>query len=343
MVNQERIGTILHGALGDCYEQLCAIGEMKRADPSKRWIGFFAVPNRLSAMTHFDLNMLDEVYSATAIEQVEVDRFYQFQIKDIELQNEVVDRLPPKVREKLAFTSNRKPWIFLRSHDFRKSGLALSLSEQGQDYVPVCMTNNGLKPEVFRQKFTVGYLWRHRSGGGFIGAQGQRSKEWILQTKSELFRKLIEQYNAHIIIAGMNKSKETVEDIPKSVKETGVFVEGEYLAKFTDSELNIPKEHATYLKGLGFAAEMEIMARCNLLVMMPSGFSEALWMRRTVPVILVDPPPAYMARIWYHRMPLFDNRRPSYAFYNTFVRHTAENVLKFLRKQKLLGLAKERA
>jgi hypothetical protein len=335
-VNHERIGTVIHGALGDCYEQLCAIGEMKRADPSKRWIGFFAVPNRLSAMTHLDMNMLDEVYPASAIEQVEVDRFYQFQINDIELRNEVIDRLPTGVRTKFDFTTNIKPWTFIRSHDFRESGLALSLSQQGQSYVPLCMEKNGLDQELFRQKFTVGYLWRHRPKGGFITARGQRPKEWILQTKSELFRKLIEQHNAHIIIAGMNKNKEAVGSIPESVKQMGAFVQGEYLAKYTESELDIPEKSTTYLKGLGYAAEMEIMSRCDLLLMMPSGFSEALWMRRTVPVILMDPPPAYMARLWYHRMPLFDNYLPSYAFFNTFVPHTAGNVLAFLRRKKLL-------
>jgi len=336
-MKQERIGTIIHGALGDCYEQLCAIGEMKKSDSSKKWIGFFAVPNRLSAMTHFDLGMLDEIHPASLIQEVEVDRFYQFQINDMELRAEIIDPLPAGVRSKFDFATNIKPWSFVRAHDFRKSGLALSLSKAGKSYLPVCMASNEVDPHLFRDKPTVGYLWRCRGKAAYMSSWGQRSEEWILQTKSELFRRLIEGYDAHIIVAGMGKNRERIASVSESVKETGAFVQGEYLAKVTDCELDIPKANVTYLKGLGFAAEMEIMSRCDILIMMPSGFSEALWMRRTVPVIVVDPPPSYLTRLWYNRMPLFDNHRPAYAFYNTFVRHTADNVLQFLEAQKLMS------
>jgi len=321
--------------LGDCYEQLCCIRELKRANPSQQWIGFFAVPNRLAAMQHFQLDMFEEVHSATNISRVPVDGFFQFQIRDAELRRDVIDRLPPEVRARFDFRHNWKPWGFIRRHDFNRCGMALPLSQQGRNYLPLCMKYNEISTDLFRRHFTVGYLWRYRAPGGFIATHGQRSADWILRTKSELFRQLIESCNAHILVAGMGKNSET-SILPPQIRERGAFVEGEYRAKFTEAVLDVPRERVTYLKGLGFAAEMEIMAQCDLLLMMPSGFSEALWMRRTVPVVLVDPPPAYVARLWLYRMPLFNHRSLAYAIHNTFVPHTANHLLRFLRKHGLL-------
>jgi hypothetical protein len=333
-ISQERIGTVLHGALGDCHHQLCAIRKLKQANPNQKWIGFFAVANRLAAMEHFDLSMLDEIHLASSIPRVPVDRFHQFQVHDVELRQEVIDPLPETFKRKFDLRAHHKPWHAIREHDFSQSGLELPLSQKGRDYVPVCMEQNGIDPDVFKRKRVIGYLWRHRGVNGGREVYGQRSQSWIHRTKSELFQNLIRDLDAHLIVAGM---KRDVGRVPDGVKHEAAFVEGEYRAKFADCELDICKDRVTYLKGLGFAAEMEIMSRCHLLLMMPSGFSEPLWMRRTVPVILMDPPPMYMARIWYNRMPLFDNRRPSYALYNSFIPHTAKNVIRFLGMQGLLN------
>ena len=168
-----------------------------------------------------------------------------------------------------------------------------------------------------------------------MNARFQRSKDWIMRTKSELFRKLIDKYGARILICGMNKKENAIKYIPEDIRMRAGFVEGEYRSKFAEDRLDLPEDRCVYLKGIGYAAEMEIMSRCDLLIMMPSGFSEALWMKRKAPVIIVDPPPDYVLKLAYNRMPLFNNNELRYFYYNNFIKHSAENVIDFLEKQKL--------
>lgn len=334
-MQKKRIGTIIHGALGDCYEQLCAIKLLK--NHGERWIGFFVVKERLDAMKHFNIDMLDETYMVSDIANVEIDYFFQFQIKDMELQEYVFSKISHKIRSKFDFTVNIKPWQIIRTHDFRKEGLKLELSETGKDYLPVCMNHNLLSESTFQGRITVGYLWRYRTGrGAAIKPYFQRPKEWILKTKTELFNKLIAEYNAHIIIAGMNKNISGSPVADSDVLKNGAVRTGEYKAKYATEILDIPSANCTYLKGLGYAAEMEIMSRCSFLIMMPSGFSEPLWMRRDVPVVAVDPPPDYILRLTYNRVPFFNNLEPKYFIYNAFKAHTADNVMRFLKSIKIL-------
>jgi len=329
------IGTILHGALGDCYEQLCAIKLIRASAPEAKWVGFFAVKERMEAMFHYNLDMLDEVYRVEEIGNVEVHEFYQFQINDIELKEDVLDKLPGTVRAKFNFNKNILPWHTLRSFDYTKTGLTLELSDVGKSYLPLCCRLNNVSDELFATKFTVGFLWRYRSKGGAVNPLFQKSKEWVLNTKSELFNELISSYNAHIIIAGMSKVQTQSKEVLEAQKIAGV-VNGEYKSKFTNDLLKTDDFHCSYLKGLGFAAEMEIMSRCDLLFLMPSGFSEPLWMRHCNKVLIMDPPPVYMAKIWRHRMPFFNNKKPGYAWFNSFTPHTKKNVINFLKTNNLL-------
>ena len=331
-----RIGTIIHGALGDCYEQLCSIKIIRNNAKykSSKWIGFFSDARQMHIMEHFDLSVLDEIHTARDIPSIKVDKFFQFQIKDVELQIQVLKNLPDHIRSKFDLKSNLKPWHFIRKHDFAKGALALELSEKGKKYLPLCLKENEITMEMFEQRLTVGYLWRHRSSGEAIKQYWQKQKKWILRTKNELFDELISRYNAHIIIAGMKKKQNS--PASDAVLKEGGFLPGEYKHKYTEETFDLPKDRCTYLKGIGYAAELEIMSKCNFLLMMPSGFSEILWMKRKCPVILTDPPPNYLLKLWWNRMPLFDNHRFKYAMYNSFVEHSAKNVLNFLKKQKLL-------
>lgn len=334
-----RIGTVIHGALGDCYEQLCAIRILRaHVTTGDRWIGFFDDPNRLQAMLHFELDMLDEVHADESMAEVPVDRFYQFQVRDPELRENLLDRLPEHIKTKFDTTQNLKPWHVIREHDYGSSGLGLALSAAGRRFLPTCMTLNQVDPQLFGRTFTVGYLWRYRQGGGAISSKFQRPAEWILRTKSELFRRLIDTYGAHVFICGMNQSRAIAaqSEVPMDVLREGAFVEGEMRSKYAEHRLDLPASSTTYLRGLGYAAEMAIMARCDLLLMMPSGFSEPLWMLRRPPVVLLDPPPHYLAKLHWNRMPLFDNNRPDSALFHALVPHTAGNVLSFLRWRKLL-------
>lgn len=328
-----RIGTIIHGALGDCYEQLLCLKTLKK-DKNAIIIGFFVMEDRLRAMQHFYLDMLDEIYLAADIDKVNVDYFYQYQIKDLELNEMVLDKLPRVLRAKFDFSKNIKPWNEIRSHDFKHCGLALSLSSTGENYLPICMKKNEIDSFIFDKHFTVGYLWRYRHHGGAVKPYFQRSKEWILKTKTELFKKLIEDYNAHILICGMGK------DINSPAQncyiEAAGLVLGEYLSKYSQDHLDLPRSSCTYLKGLGYAAEMAIMSRCDLLLMMPSGFSEPLWMMRKAPVVMLDPPPIYVAKLLWNRMPLFDNNKFVSKIFNLMVPHTAGNVFRYLDRRGFL-------
>ncbi|APG26454.1 hypothetical protein A7E78_00370 [Syntrophotalea acetylenivorans] len=329
-----RVGTIIHGALGDCYEQLCCLKLWKK-NKDVKVVGFFAVKDRMLAMLNYDLDMLDEVWPATEIENVNVDYFYQYQIRDYELNKFLLDDLPDKIREKFDFKRNIKPWSFIRRHDFHSSGIKLNLSESGKKYLPICMENNDIDKSIFDEKFTVGYLWRYRSGGA-IKPYFQRPKDWVLKTKSELFNHVINKYNAHVFVCGM--AKEESFRVNNDLDEAGV-VAGEYLSKYANDRLDLPESNCTYLKGLGYAAEMEIMSRCDLLIMMPSGFSEPLWMMQKTPVVMLDPPPVYTAKLFWNRMPLFDNKSLKGAIFNSIVPHTAKNVISYLEGRGFLPLA----
>jgi hypothetical protein len=46
-MSEKRIGTIIHGALGDCYEQICAIKVLKDKGKLGKWIGFFVDERQL--------------------------------------------------------------------------------------------------------------------------------------------------------------------------------------------------------------------------------------------------------------------------------------------------------
>jgi len=330
------IGTILHGAHGDYYEQLCAIRILRKNMPGSKWVGFFAEEKKLKAMRHFEMDMLDEIFSAKDIEKVFVDKFFQFQINDIELREDIINKLPEKIKEKFNFSRNLKPWYIIKKHDFDNAGLGLELSAVGRAYLNDCMKLNNINPEIFHNKITIGYLWRYRPKYGAVKPYFQRSKEWIIKTKSELFKRFVEEFDAHIIVAGMKRDDCLVREISNEQREKIGFLKGEYRSKYTELKLDIPENRVTYLKALGFAAEMEIMSKCDLLIMMPSGFSEALWMKKTCPVVLVDSPLVYLLKLLWNRMPLFNNNKLSWSYYNNFVSHTEKNVYNFIQKNKLL-------
>ena len=297
------IGTIIHGALGDCYEQLCAIKILRHNLVNSKWIGFFAVKDRMIAMQNYNLDMLDEVYFFTDIVNISVDTFYQFQIDDDELKSTVIYSLPDNVRNKFDFSHNIIPWSIIKNFDYSRNGLKLNISNIGQENLRCCFSANNIDLSIFKDKFTVGYLWRYRKFGGAIKPYFQKSIDSILKNKSDLFNKLISQYNAHIIVAGMSY-EEGNEEI-RNIRIKGGVVQGEIKSKFSTYKLNIPRKNVTYLKGLGYASEMEIMSYCDIIIVMPSGFSEPLWMRREKPVFLVDAPLHYIMKLYINGMPFF--------------------------------------
>src|SRR5205807_10624718 len=89
-------------------------------------------------------------------------------------------------------------------------------------------------------------------------------------------------------------------------------------------------------KGLSWGLELEIIRRCALCVVMASGFSEALWMKRQGATVMVDTPPDYVAKLLWNRMPFFNLLRPSELWFQLRQPHTADRVLRYLRRRDLL-------
>src|SRR6267378_8089545 len=110
-----KVGSIIHGAYGDCYEQMICLRHYKRTHPGVRLILFFASEARKKELQVFDLSFADGVHSSTAIPQAPVNRFFQFQIRDSELQHEVLSKLPANILAKMDLRRHLKTWSMVRT------------------------------------------------------------------------------------------------------------------------------------------------------------------------------------------------------------------------------------
>ena len=319
-----RVGSILHGAYGDYYEQMVCLKRYARLHPDVRLVLFFAEASRLREMQVFDLSFACEVHGADALAVTPVDSFVQYQVKDEELRTDVLDRLPAAVRARIDETCNLKPWHGLRRIDLRDPANDVGLSAEGVERLPACMRANGIDEGLFESRFTVGFLWRYRQPGGYVRTWGQTPEAVLRETKTELFNHLIRRHQAHVLIAGMNV---------QVTDENRERISG----KYTDQKLDLAPAHCTYLKGLSWGLELEIMRRCSLCLVMPSGFSEALWIKRNGPTLLVDAPPDYLLRLLYNRMPFYDLAAPSNLGFQLRQPHTCARVLRML-DDKRIGL-----
>ena len=289
-------GSILHGAYGDYYEQALCLKHFRLTHPEIRLKLFAASPHRLAEMQVLDFSWADSLQIWSEIENEQIDRFFQFQVFDPELRADVLPYLSPITRRKIDLGHNRLPWSYLRSFLPSSSRFQLELSETGLRTLPDIMRENGIGPTIF-QRPTLGFLWRHRSPGGAIRPTFQLSAEQLVAKYSRLFRRLIDLYGCYILICGMK--------VPRT--------ENNYYridAKFPVYGLDLPSDSSTHLKGLSWALELEILARCTVCAVNPSGFSEALWIKRGSRVLLLDPPVHYVAKVLWRRMPLFNLQNP---------------------------------
>lgn len=317
------IGSIVHGAYGDYYEQFICLKEYKKRHPQHRLVLFFASEHRRSELAVFDLTFADGIYSEREITTVPVDRFYQFQIRDGELQQDIICKLPAEILAKFDHHLNIKPWSVLRTLDLHDPAVQLDMSNEGRARLPEVMRANNINPEVFDKRFTVGFLWRYRSGGSSVRTNLMPSEERVRREKSRLLTLLIEDYGAHVLVCGMNV---------RATDENRTRID----AKYTERKLDLPDKHATYLQGLSWGLELEILRRCDLCIVMPSGFSEALWMKRSGPTVLVDSPPHYLAKLVWNRLNLFEALSPREFFFQIMQPHTSLRVLRRMRQRKLL-------
>jgi hypothetical protein len=158
----------------------------------------------------------------------------------------------------------------------------------------------------------------------------------VLKSKSALFRELIERHGLHVVVAGMNGRASTAVDLQLARERAGV-LDGEIRAKFSPDTLDVPPDRVTYMRGLGYAAELEIAARTRFQIMMPSGFSEPVWLMNRSRTLLVDPPPVYLLKLIKYRMPLFDNRHFRAFMYNNRRCHRPAVVVRELRRRGLIS------
>ena len=319
----KRIGSILHGAYGDYYEQMLGLKQYKKSRPGTSLVLFFASEARLKELRVFDLSFADEVHLASDLPRVPVDEFFQYQVRDQELQADVLAGLPPALLAKIDPARQRTPWATIRSMDPRDPANDVGLSAYGRERLPACMEENRIDPTLFDRRFTVGFLWRYRSAGGAVSSVMQAPLEEVRRTKGELLSQLTSRYGAHVLVCGMNV---------KVTEENRTRVD----AKFTDRTLDLDPDHTTYLKGLSWGLELEILRRCSLCIVMPSGFSEALWIKRSGPTVLVDPPPHYLLKLMWNRMPLFNVLSAAQLLFQWRQPHTAERVLRFLESRSLV-------
>lgn len=317
------IGCILHGAYGDYYEQLVSLRHLKRIRPDIKIVCFYATEERRQALSVYDLSFIEAAHLVCDIEVVHVERFVQFQIRDSELYRDVFSGMSDELKRKFDWNRLLKPWAVIRElYRRRPETCDIPLNQSGIDQLERSLEESRLT-SAFESEYTVGFLWRYRRAGQAISGRWQVPEHVVRHTKSELLGRLIRDWKAHVVIAGMN-----VQQTTENEERLG--------GKFPEYGLSLPCERTTYLKGGSWAIEVEIMRRCSLCLVMPSGFAEALLFKRTGPTVLVDPPLLYVALLLKNQMPLFDITRPGTLTYLLRQPHSANRVLNYLRKRDTL-------
>lgn len=306
------VASILHGAYGDVYEQVLCLKHFALTHPDVEVRLFAATAARLEAFRPMDLSFASTFELWTALnDEPSVDKFLQFQVQDQELRDDVLANLDPAVLEKLDRKKNILPWVYMRDHKLiPESGrYRLGLLPQGESMLEQVAEQNQICPEIWSRP-TISFLWRYRVGAGAISSRGQKSQEDLVQSYSEMFLRLIRKYDCHILICGMN----VITDDANRVRTDN---------KYPSFGLDLPADRATYMKGLSWPLELEIASRATVCCGHASGFTEGLWLKRGGGMVLMDPPPHYLAKAAYHRMPLFHLNRPWVLARSVFSRSTA--------------------
>lgn len=297
------VGSILHGAYGDLYEQAICLKHYALTHPEVELRLFAVTPTRLSAFEVLDLSFAASFELWTEIErQPAIKRFFQFQVKDGELNAEVLDRLAADVLAKIDRETNHLPWVYMRDHRLLPPApeFQLGLSALGQDELKRVMEGNRVPANIWERP-TIGFLWRYRTHAAAISAKGQKPQEVLVRTYSALFQDLIREFDCHLLICGMN----VVTD-EKNRERTD--------SKYPSFGLDLLDGRATYMQGLSWPLELEITSRATVCCGHASGFTEGLWLKRELKgagsVVLMDAPPHYLAKAGYHRMGLFGLNNP---------------------------------
>jgi hypothetical protein len=296
------IGSILNGAYGDLYEQAICLKHYAAHHPEVELKLFTATTTRLEAFRALDLSFATVFDLWTEIEKhPDISRFFQFQVLDGEFNRDILSKLPDSVVAKFDRSKNILPWNYMRDNNLipAPSSYQLPLSEWGTRELSRISDASGISANIWN-KPTINFLWRYRQKGlGSISDFGQKSQDELVQSYSAMFQRIINEYDCHILINGMNIVYKSEDD--RKVTDS----------KYPEFGLELPAGRATYMKGLSWAVELEIASRATACCGHASGFTESLWLKRGGDMVLMDAPPHYLAKILYRRMPFFDLDRPS--------------------------------
>jgi len=294
------VGSVLHGAYGDIYEQALCLKHYAANNPDIELKLFAATKTRLESFRALDLSFASGFELWTEIERhSEIERFYQFQVFDGELKADVLSNLSLVTLAKFDRKHNVLPWDYLRRHRLIPPAerYRLTLSDSGRAGLATVSAANGVTDSVW-EKPTISFLWRYRERGGAVSGFGQKSQEQLVRAYSEMFSGLIASCDCHILVCGMN----VVTDETNRERTD---------CKYPAFGLDLPADRVTYMKGLSWPLELEIASRATACCGHASGFTEGLWLKRGKNMVLMDAPPHYLAKAAFHRMPLFDLDRPA--------------------------------
>ncbi|MCI2282216.1 hypothetical protein L3081_00880 [Colwellia sp. MSW7] len=230
----QNIATILHGAYGDYFEQLLCIVDLAEKYSHHNFLLFFANPYRMEEFLKLDLSFAFKAALSTEIEQNEIDYFYQFQVLDAELKEEVLATLKPDTLKKFDLENNLLPHIYMNTMQAKKQkrfSLPFSLSGQ-KSYTEI----KAHLPADFFDKKTIGFMWRYRSANGAVNPMFMPDENTLKTKYSEILEKAITRWNCNVLVAGMKV---------KTTEENRYVVD----AKFPEYGLNFQHENLHYLPG----------------------------------------------------------------------------------------------
>lgn len=292
----QNIATILHGAYGDYFEQLLCIVDLAEKNSQHNFLLFFANPYRMQEFLKLDLSFAFKIALTTEIEQSDIDCFYQFQVLDIELKEEVLSTLKPETLKKFDLENNLLPHIYMNTMQASKrERFSLPFSKSGEEsYADI----KAHLPTDFFDKKTIGFMWRYRSANGAVNPMFMPDENTLKTKYSEVLEDAIAKWDCNVLVAGMKV---------KTTEENKYVVD----AKFPEYGLNFQHQNLHYLPGKGWLAEVELIAQCDIVICNPSGFSEAIFLKGKE-CIIVDPPLHYVLKTIKNGFPLFNIGIKSY-------------------------------
>jgi hypothetical protein len=310
------ISSILHGAYGDYYWQATSLKLMASRNPGLKFRLYAASSHRLETIRQFDLSFAESFEPWEKLLDAPPTEFVQYQVLDPDLQRDVISKLPAATRARIGNVNRIYYQDLLGSMPLSPPN-RLALNPEGLAAAGRAMYSYGLDPDFFERRPTIAFLWRYRTHQSAIHPFLQPPAEECVRKYSSAFRRLIDDFGCHILVTGMNL-------VTDESNRTRVD------AKYTSVGLDLPSDSCTYLKGLGWAADLEILSRCTAAAGMASGFTEALETHRGGGVVLLDPPLIYLMKFFKYRVRLFGNMTPA-GLWKTWSRpHSEDRIYRWL-------------